>query len=566
MPIDIHLYETAQSTFDGWAFRKWDPLDQARVDSYIDNILPKELACAASDQDKPQRLPANDMQGRVLVLIVGFSLDPLLQSICAYKPKEVVLILNAQYGEPSSGGWSGCDFGKHVAQAIAKLPAPLHLLPISTLDPLDKDHPSDVFRKLREVLIPRLKRGECLVLDITGGKKSMVAGAFLFGAFAGVDISYVDFDEYDPKTRAPLGYTCRIGLLPNPYEKFRLREWERVRELYNRYAFRGASKVLKFVIPSMNELFSDNEIRSARILRCMMALYESWDNGDYRKSLRLYNKIKGSFRKNSEPLLPSAIIELGDYWPRGSDSETLLTRHKVLEKGTNGRPPLYLDMQRLVVYARDELAKVERLIIYNEDYRSALLRAVGLTEVLLRSRVMILIYTGYIQVAESDECGKPKDYLNWSACSDQVKLCRAAMLKRVVEQEKVYSYIGALRYHDDGNSDDRKKHTKLSWQDNSKNYEFYIRRFQSAPLMPKEALLKREHDLRNKAIHTYLSIPLPIAQNTWAIAKNSVQDFADNWAKLMCCESIPVLTDLPEWGELCTFCDIEFLPPFKESN
>ena len=156
------------------------------------------------------------------MLLVGYSHDPLLQSICVYKPTHVILVLNAQYGE-GPDGQTGEEFGQFVARCIADLPPERCPHQISqanhTLESvvLKKDHPEEVFRTLCQLLIPRLQHRECLVLDVTGGKKSMVAGAFLFGAFADVGVSYVDFDEYDPELRIPRGYTCRIGLLANPY-------------------------------------------------------------------------------------------------------------------------------------------------------------------------------------------------------------------------------------------------------------------------------------------------------------------------------------------------------------
>jgi hypothetical protein len=105
-------------------------------------------------------LPAQDKQGGVLVLLVGFSIDPLLQSICAYKPDQVVLVLNARYGEPPDGR-SGQEFGNYVASFFPSLTPKLIANQISASNGnvefiiLDKDHPSDVFRKLREKLLPR---------------------------------------------------------------------------------------------------------------------------------------------------------------------------------------------------------------------------------------------------------------------------------------------------------------------------------------------------------------------------------------------------------------------------
>jgi hypothetical protein len=137
-----------------------DPLDPGRITKYTEELLTLELQCAESDKDEPAHLPAQDKQGGVLVLLVGFSIDPLLQSICAYKPDQVVLVLNARYGEPPDGR-SGQEFGNYVASFFPSLTPKLIANQISASNGnvefiiLDKDHPSDVFRKLREKLLPR---------------------------------------------------------------------------------------------------------------------------------------------------------------------------------------------------------------------------------------------------------------------------------------------------------------------------------------------------------------------------------------------------------------------------
>jgi hypothetical protein len=102
------------------------------------------------------------------------------------------------------------------------------------------DSPEAVFQTLVDVLHDETD----VVIDVTGGKKSMVSGAYLYAAYAGARISYVDFEEYDPKYRRPYGYSCKIGELANPYQEFALREWERVRNLYERYQFREAREIV----------------------------------------------------------------------------------------------------------------------------------------------------------------------------------------------------------------------------------------------------------------------------------------------------------------------------------
>ncbi len=575
MSIDINLRQRVVAASQSHWRQFSDPLDSDRINDYIQNVLPLELECARSDEDEPRRLPSQDKQGGVLVLLVGFSIDPLLQAICAYKPNEVILVLNSRYSEPPEG-WTGQEFGNYIASFFPQL-ASNHLInnQISRNNGnvefviLDRDHPADVFRKLREVLIPRLHGGERLVLDITGGKKSMVTGAFLFGAFAGVDISYVDFDEYDPQNRVPRGYTCRIGILPNPYETFRLRDWDRVRELYERYLFRNAATLLDEIIPSMRGWFSEDEVNASKLLRKVMKMYEYWDNGDHCGALKMYESIRNQLKASLQ--LPTAVWILGedDYWPHSEDAETLLAQLKKLEYGEDGRPSLYLSVKKLLVYAYDELAKVERLIEHNEDYRSALLRAVGLTEVLLRARLLILIHTGKVEIAIKPEKSTSPDYQLLTDAPSEVTDWRQIIVERVIEQQSVYPFIRALQYRADGSADERRP-TKLrctkGTSPNQEENEFLLRRTSEAPLLSGDVLLGKETKLRNKAIHTYLSVPENIARRALDIVRKSVNEFAKKWAVLIMKEKVEVQTELVGWTELCRACGITFLPPSKEET
>ncbi len=209
--------------------------DDKGADWYVVHLLPKEMACAASET----RLSLD--QYDMLVLLVGHSVEPLLQSVWAYKPKQVLLVLNEWYGP----GQSGNAWGQEIKRLIESLPVP-HALPSKpkVIEPFEvvKAGSTEVF----QALLRRVPDRGGVLIDVTGAKKNMVVGAYLFAAFANVSVSYVDFDDdkYDKKYNRPYGYACQIGLLKNPYETFALRDWERVRELYGRYHFREALELL----------------------------------------------------------------------------------------------------------------------------------------------------------------------------------------------------------------------------------------------------------------------------------------------------------------------------------
>lgn len=71
-----------------------------------------------------------------------------------------------------------------------------------------------------------------MVLDITGAKKSMIAGAFLAAGFLELRTSYVDFASFHPVLRRPLPGSCRPVELRHPYALFRLRDESRLREAF----------------------------------------------------------------------------------------------------------------------------------------------------------------------------------------------------------------------------------------------------------------------------------------------------------------------------------------------
>ena len=211
----------------------WDAYEPSEIDAAMQRYI-----CDGIDELNNQSLLEAELEHarrtrnitarpcETLVLMVGHSLEPLLQSVCVYEPQKVVLLLNEDgYGPEEE--WH--VFAGHLTEAIE------HLVSEGLLDQHPEipgeggdqgyavaDTPEAVFRRLVEVLADETD----VVIDVTGGKKSMVSGAYLYAAYAGTRISYVDFDEYDPEYRRPYGYSCKIGGLSNPYDAFVLREWE----------------------------------------------------------------------------------------------------------------------------------------------------------------------------------------------------------------------------------------------------------------------------------------------------------------------------------------------------
>ena len=141
--------------------------------------------------------------------MLGHSFEPLLQAIVAYQPTQVLMVLNNKYNDERDGEMTGVRYyesnfeeafdllkeNKLVSNKPTILPYPIREAGYS---------PVDIFRFLRQELLKPDNENKRIVIDITGAKKDMVAGAYLFAAFADVPVSYVDFEIYDPRKRQAL--------------------------------------------------------------------------------------------------------------------------------------------------------------------------------------------------------------------------------------------------------------------------------------------------------------------------------------------------------------------------
>lgn len=536
---------------------------EQRIEWYITNLLPAELRYA--DQER-QALRFHACH--TLVLLVGHSPEPLLQAIGVFQPRRVLLLLNQRYGS-QLGRSRGQEMERWISEFLA--PSLPHSLAIDLHETADS--PDAVFHTLCEHVLGDRKQNKDVIVDITGAKKSIVAGAFLFAAYADIPISYVDFDDYDAEHRRPFGFHCRIDTLTNPYDAFRLREWERVQRMYNNYHFRAAAHTLLDILNAMQKsaqsptsvtptLFPlrSKHVRAAERLLDVLHFYEAWDDGDYARAGGLLPALQERLPGFSPPM---AVTLLGSVWPHGEGASSaadaasqLLDLHDQLR---TRRHSIFESNRLLMAYARDELAKIERLVQANEDNRSALLRAAGLDELLLKARLVRLWGKGCIGLWDHDEVevGHSNSLdsdlgrkLYQALISHQgTDHMRQALQRRDVHDRRLGSIVLAF--------------VKLDiWRES-----YRARPTSDAPCLDDyergvgldgETLTR----LRNQAIHMYLSVTQPIAQAAVDLARANLGDFEANWAHLSG-ESPhigPEDVERVPWERLCQLCELDFLP------
>lgn len=548
---------------------------------YIDELLGQELMTVK--KQKPDRLRGVEQAVHTLALTVGDSFEPLFQTICVLKPRRIILVLNRSYGD-TRGKTHGDSLKDLIMYLAASQQVPDEFRPqISANDiqicELPEDSPTHVFRELLKAFQhpdAQPPAGFTNVVDITGAKKSMVAGAFLYAAHSGLPITYVDFDEYDSDWRRPYGYTCKIGKIANPYEAFHLRDWEQVRRLYESYGFRNAlallgkdetTGILSAMARKIDEtesepLFEKSDRDKVANVARLFEMYEAWENGDYANA----KKIKDSFCPPlPNDVVPWSIDELGDVWPdvamTSAASETavdLLDKHLALKQGSrNPSDSLFAQPMRLLAYARDELAKIGRLIEKNEDYRSAYLRAAGLDEFLLKARLCMSWLKDSLDITIAS---KPPVSVRTLSDADQVK-----GFKNLVEHSgadamrKTLMKSGKLTLRDAG-MEVKLGHHAPSLQ----KYEYWKGKSLDLDAVQHDsrpAFIK----LRGEAIHTHLYIPRSLAEAALDLVRAAVNDFESNWLEHFYPGTIAAaqnkLLAAPSWSRLCEVFDLTFLPP-----
>lgn len=486
--------------------------------NYVKNLLPLEMESMVAPQ------PCE-----TLVLLVGHAIEPLLQAVWVYCPKTLVFILNHKYSETLSG-W---DFAKQLRKLLTYLPEEKQVFKNNIVEcVIAQATPTHVFSEI----LQHVHANSHVVIDITGAKKSMVAGAFLYAAYANVPVSYVDFDDtmYNTQYGRPYGYAATIRSFANPYDTFALRDWEQVRALYQHYHFREAHRLLQERIqPVMAKLnFKPDPNQAVEYLIQALRCYELWDSGNLTVA-----QVKGQELQQQAIAFdpPSAVTHLASIWPNVDEqlapqgaATTLLKQHQTLTDGNNTITDSFFCRDAwLITYAEDELARIHRLMLFNEDYRSAFLRAASLNEVLLKARLAGLWRDDLLQGPG-----------NKSLTSFPEAMARATATKMVLLLWRKQDYHFG-----------RDSGIALKFNASS------MAAFWNSCELDLETLIA----LRNKVIHTYLSIPYSVAEAAWNVAQANLQDYRTNWSM-----TVPpvVTTQSLSWSALCRLCGADtFLPP-----
>lgn len=319
------------------------------------------------EQGRRDRDRSGEPRPELLILPVGRSPEPLLFAVAYHEPRDVSLLvpdsLPPQYCRELSELWD---------ELAPELGVPEF---DEAKGPEVRDEASDVFRAIQKLIAehPEIEPSR-LVIDITGGKKSMTGGAFLAAGYCGVTASYIDFDEYDELLRRPVPGSPRPGRLVHPEELFRLRDRQRLRELFDARRYPEARELaqdLRRTAESapVRDALGVNEAESLAAelgrVAAVARAYEDWSSGFYADALEALAEAA------EIPVAPTLML-LAAIWPRrGEEAERVVEALAEDVIFRDPRVPLayFLDV---LVWASDERIQA--------DPRGAFLRLFGTVE------------------------------------------------------------------------------------------------------------------------------------------------------------------------------------------
>jgi hypothetical protein len=525
----------------------------------------------------------------ILVLMVGYSFEPLLQSICHHNPTtKIVLAANSRY----DGDDTWVSYGRKVKGYIQTLRKNVWIRenwftndPDVLLIELADESATGIFRALHDCLAtltaPAARAPDAaprVVIDITGGKKNMDAGAYLYAAYTDVPVSYVNFSVYHTQERRPYGYSCHVTELANPYTTFNLRNWEALRGHYCANRFEQARETLASFRQKLAAAFrpADDQIlpasattdaqvgESLALLEKLLDFYVAWDAGAYAEAQARAQALKLAIPTFKAP---TAVEKLSDIWKTIRGHTEKLTR----ESGRYDRKDdlkadlaraygdVFWNNERLFAYIEDELARTSRLAC-SGNCRAALLRAAGVDEFLLKTRIVRLWREHQLEPGRRGryECGaleRDIDRREWFEAL--LTHSSAHAMRRMLSRSDGFLPV---RIGDDSGYCLKPK-TALT------PIDFKIKPTATGARITGEMLTA----LRNQASHFYLYVDADLAQAAIAVAEANWNEMREpRWANP---EQYGALPDRQEarvaaipWSDVVAGCKLSFLPHLSESS
>jgi hypothetical protein len=196
-----------------------------------------------------------------LISILGLSWQPVALMACWVKPQHALLIGTADSFKSTTG--------EPVVARIARVSGIEQSLLVRQEVPADGE--VKIYAAVKDFLRSTGLSPKQVVVDATGGKKSMCVAAGLAGFLRGCPLVYVDYAEYVGERRIPMAGTEYPRLLANPLEELGDLEHEQIRVAFNAGTYREAESRAHELA---DRLYANRE---ALVLERMAKAYGCWE-------------------------------------------------------------------------------------------------------------------------------------------------------------------------------------------------------------------------------------------------------------------------------------------------
>lgn len=315
--------EDRKREFDEWVRREREHLskgnrpswtDPGDLHSYLCEVLELDVACAreqAASEDVEIRSPD------VLVVMVGTTPQACAVTIHLQEPRRVVLVHTDGSGE-SAGQIKEWLRESPIKVELANLSDRRDDLSDGSADSDDESDPVYVYRFVLDVIRrldppPSAEAGYVpLVVDITGGRKTMVAAAFMLASELDARATYIE-GEYSGLVGLPKPGTLRLRRLEDPAAILALRERRAIGEHLDALSWDKALLLVERVQAGLqhSRVASDSSKADLDRLRAALRVCITWEAGRYRDAIKEFQRVG---RKKA----PLPVRRLGSAWSGGS--------------------------------------------------------------------------------------------------------------------------------------------------------------------------------------------------------------------------------------------------------
>lgn len=212
---------------------------------------------------------------KVLLISVGGTPEAVVHSLGQHRPEYVIFFASRQSEGQVSGILKELDFQPKFRQIVTPSAEDLEVC-FEVL-----------WRRLPEVLEEFGASGEDLVVDYTGGTKTMSAAVVLATVQLGARYSYVGGVERDKGgLGVVIGGKERMLYLANPWDKLAVAEEGRIALYFNSARYSSALEVVK----ELKGKVTEGRRPFYELLEDLIAGYDLWDKFKHKSALPLLNK------------------------------------------------------------------------------------------------------------------------------------------------------------------------------------------------------------------------------------------------------------------------------------